>query len=161
MNAFEVGFTNLIEPCESSTNSEDGFSNFTKLCGSSLSELRNQIGSGLSESVVAVTSFVGKYIIIHPLFPVLQFYFQSVWLKLLPSLGGTKLFECTGTFIENLCADATSTSVLTSADICGSPDHVVTDDLMVGVANSSLYFFSFIYLCIILFTYSYIILFAD
>ncbi|TVU19937.1 hypothetical protein EJB05_36119, partial [Eragrostis curvula] len=88
LSAFEVGLPNLIEPCETS-----------------LSELRKRIASRLSESVVAVASFVG----------------------------GTKLFECTGIFIENVCPDATTTSVLTSANICGSPDHVITENLMIKV----------------------------
>jgi len=51
------------------------------------------------------------------------------------------LFECTGIFIENLCTDATS--ILTSANIVGSSDSEITDNLTVGTANFSLLFFAY------------------
>ncbi|VAI24963.1 unnamed protein product [Triticum turgidum subsp. durum] len=70
---------------------------------SSSSELTKQIESELSESVVSLASFVGS----------------------------TVLFECTGIFIENLCTDATS--ILTSANIVGSSDSEITDNLTIKV----------------------------
>ncbi|KAM0836929.1 hypothetical protein ACQ4PT_062001 [Festuca glaucescens] len=47
------------------------------------------------------------------------------------SEGDTVLFECTGIFIENLCADATS--ILTSLNIVGSSDFEITDNLRIKV----------------------------
>lgn len=82
---------------------EDGFGKLAKSCESSSSELTEQIESELSESVVSLASFVGD----------------------------TVLFECTGIFIENLCADATS--ILTSPNIVGSSDYEFTDNLTIKV----------------------------
>lgn len=66
---------------------EDGSSNLVESCGYSSSELTKQIESKLSESVVSLASFDGD----------------------------TVVSECTGIFIENLCADATT--ILTTANL--------------------------------------------
>ncbi|KAM0836926.1 hypothetical protein ACQ4PT_062001 [Festuca glaucescens] len=76
---------------------------FGKSCQSSSSVLTKQIVSEVSESVVSLASFIGD----------------------------TVLFECTGIFIENLCADATS--ILTSLNIVGSSDFEITDNLRIKV----------------------------
>lgn len=49
------------------------------------------------------------------------------------------IYECTGIFIENSCADATS--ILTVASFVGTPEMAITDDLTVGAANFSVLLF--------------------
>lgn len=76
---------------------------FGKSCERSSSALDKQIVSEVSESVVSLASFVGD----------------------------TMQIECTGIFIESLCADATS--ILTSSTIVGSSDDDITDKLRIEV----------------------------
>ncbi|XP_062201032.1 uncharacterized protein LOC133903621 [Phragmites australis] len=80
-----------------------GFGNLSKLGESSSSELSKQVASGVSESVVSIASLIGD----------------------------TVIYECTGIFIENSCADATS--ILTVASFVGTPEMAITDDLTIKV----------------------------
>ncbi|TVU01887.1 hypothetical protein EJB05_52653 [Eragrostis curvula] len=82
-----------------------GFGNLSlsKHSENSSIELMEQVASELSESLVSIASFVGDELI----------------------------YECTGVFIEDSCADATS--ILTAAHTVGTPDIALTDDLTITV----------------------------
>jgi hypothetical protein len=60
--------------------------------------------------------------------------------------------ECTGIFIESLCAD--TSTILTSANLVGSLQDGLTDNFKVGASNFPVHLFLAYQHTIILFTYS-------
>ncbi|KAM0922691.1 hypothetical protein ACQ4PT_006144 [Festuca glaucescens] len=83
--------------------SEDRFGNLVKARGDISSNLTKQIVSELSETIVSLASFNGDAVV----------------------------SECTGIFIENLCAD--TTTIRTSANLVGSLYTGITDNLTIKV----------------------------